>query len=133
ILALADKGKGSATFEQGAVLDVSGGAQGGHGGFVELSGYHVKLGGRFLGDARAGYRGGRLLIDPVDVDLSGLSASGLSTITFMSPDDLRVTGSFDMDALAPPPGSGGTLQFIAGNDLLFNEVFLFNHPEALGS
>jgi filamentous hemagglutinin family protein len=134
ILAVADKSKGSANFEQGAVLDVSGGAQGGHGGFVELSGYHVKLGGRFLGDVRAGYRGGRLFIDPVDVDLSDLSASsGFSTITFSSPDDLRVTGSFDMDALSPPPDGEGTLQFIAGRDLLFNEVFLFNHPEALGS
>lgn len=133
ILAIADKITGSANFEHGAVLDVSGGAQGGHGGFVELSGYHVKLGGRVLGDVRAGYRGGRLLIDPVDVDLSGLSASGLSTITFTSPDDLRVTGMFDMDALTSPPGGEGTLQFIAGRDLLFNEVFLFNHPEGQGS
>jgi filamentous hemagglutinin family protein len=133
ILAIADKSKGRATFDQGAVLDVSGGVQGGHGGFVELSGYQVKLGGRFLGGVRAGYTGGRLLIDPVDVDLSGLSASGLSTITFTSPDDLRVTGMFDMDALAPPSGGEGTLQFIAGRDLLFNEVFLFNHPEDLGS
>lgn len=133
ILAIADKSKGSANFEHGAVLDVSSGAQGGHGGFVELSGYHVKLGGRFLGDVRAGYKGGRLLIDPIDVDLSGLSGSGLSTITFTSPDDLRVTGMFDMDSLAPPPGGEGTLQFIAGHDLLFNEVFLFNNPEGLGS
>lgn len=133
ILAVADKSKGSANFEQGAVLDVSGGVQGGHGGFVEFSGYHVKLGGRFLGDVRAGYKGGRLLIDPEYVDLSGLSASGLSTITFTSPDDLIVTGSFDMDALSPPPGGEGTLQFIAGRDLLFNGVFLLNHPEGLGS
>jgi filamentous hemagglutinin family protein len=133
ILAIADKTKGSATFQQGAVLDVSGGAQGGHGGFVELSGYHVTLGGRFLGDVRAGYTGGRLLIDPVDVDLSGLSGSGLSTITFTSPDDLRVTGMFDMDALAPPPSGEGTLQFIAAHDLHFQDVFLFNHSEGLGA
>ena len=132
IIAIADKTKGTAKFEQGATVDVSGGAQGGHGGFVELSGYHVKLGGRFLGDVRAGYRGGSLLIDPVDVDLSGLSGSGLSTITFVSPDDLRVTGAFDMDNLAPPPGGEGTLHFVAGRDLLFSEVFLTNHPEGLG-
>ena len=131
ILAIADKTKGTATFEGGAVLDISGGTQGGHAGFAELSGYHVKLGGRFLGDVRAGYTGGRLLIDPVDVDLSGLSGSGLSTITFTSPDDLRVTGMFDMDALAPV--GEGTLQFTAGRDLLFQDVFLFNHSDGLGS
>lgn len=126
ILAIADKSKGSANFEHGAVLDVSGGAQSGYGGFVELSGKHVKLGGRFLGDARVGYKGGRLLIDPVEVDLSGLSGSGLSTITFTSPDDLRVTGAFDFANLAPPPGGEGTLEFTAGRDLLFNNVSLTN-------
>ncbi len=133
ILAVADKTQGSATFEQGAVLNVSGGSQGGDGGFVELSGHQVKLGGRFLGDVRSGFEGGRLLIDPVDVDLSGLSGSGLSTITFASPDDLRVTGMFDMDSLAPPLGGEGTMEFIAGRDLLFTDVFLFNHPEGTGA
>ena len=38
ILAIADKSRGTAKFEKGATLDVSGGSAGGHAGFVELSG-----------------------------------------------------------------------------------------------
>ena len=139
VIAIADKSNanGTATFEKGAVIDVSGGAQGGNGGSIELSGAHVLLGGRFLGAAQPGYRGGQLLIDPTqDVDISSMSAGGLSTISFSTPVDannnllpdydLRVTGSFDMTNLAPPPGGVGTLKFSAGRDLLFNGVGLSN-------
>jgi len=126
VRAVANLASGTATFEQGAVIDISGGTQGGHGGFAEVSGYQVHLGGRVLGDVRAGYQGGRLLIDPVDVNLSTLSGSGLSTITFTSPDDLRVTGSFDLANLTPAPTGPGTVEFIAGQHLLFNGARLTN-------
>ncbi len=126
VRAVANLASGTATFEQGAVIDISGGTLGGHGGFAEVSGYHVHLGGRVLGDVRAGYQGSRLLIDPVDVNLSTLSGSGLSTITFTSPDDLRVTGSFDLANLTPAPTGPGTVEFIAGQHLLFNNATLTN-------
>lgn len=128
IVAITDKSNvnGTATFEKGAVIDVSGGAQGGNGGSVELSAHTVNLGGRFFGTAQSGYQGGRLLIDPVDLDLSGLSLFGISNFTASSPDDLRVTGMFDLTQAGPPPGGVGTLTFTAGRDLLFNNVFLTN-------
>ncbi|WP_455388869.1 two-partner secretion domain-containing protein, partial [Petrachloros mirabilis] len=108
IIAVADKSNPNshATFQQGAVIDVSGGAQGGNGGSIELSGASVSMGGNFIGTAQPGYHGGELLIDPTqNVDISGLSTNGLD-ITLETPRDaqgnllagydLRVTGAFDM-------------------------------------
>jgi filamentous hemagglutinin family protein len=138
ILAIADKQKGSAIFERGATIDVSGGAVGGHAGFVELSGSRVGLGGRFIGTAKSGYRGGRLLIDPtMDLDLSGFSATDFLNIAFETPRDalgnllpdydLRVTGFFDLNSVQPPSG-GGTITFEAGRDLIFKDLTLWNNP-----
>ncbi|HXV83053.1 MAG TPA: filamentous hemagglutinin N-terminal domain-containing protein [Candidatus Binatia bacterium] len=124
IRAMADLKAGTATFAKGALIDVSGGQYGGDGGLAEVSGQQVTLGGHFLGDVRAGYTGGRLLIDPVDVNLSELSGSGLSTITFTSPDDLHVTGSFDLSGLTST--EPGVVEFIAGQHLLFNNARLTN-------
>jgi filamentous hemagglutinin family protein len=157
VTAIADKSNpnGQATFEKGAVIDVSGGAQGGNGGSVEFSGSHVSLGGLFQGMAQPGYRGGQLLIDPItDVNISNMSANGLSTITFSTPidptnnptlqpmdangnllllpgNDLRVTGIFDANNLGVAPGGTGTIQFLAGRDLIFNNVFLTNSGTAV--
>ncbi|MEQ1794734.1 MAG: filamentous hemagglutinin N-terminal domain-containing protein [Nitrospira sp.] len=141
IHAIADKFAGTATFEKGATLDVSGGSQGGHGGFVELSGSRVNLGGRFVGSARAGYRGGRLLIDPVqELNLTGFTAADFANIAFETPRDasgaflpdwdLRVTGFFDLNSIQPPAG-GGTIRFEAGRDLIFNDLTLWNNPFGL--
>ena len=137
ILAVADKANGTATFEKGAMLDVSGGAAGGNAGFVELSGKNVSVGGRFIGSAQPGYRGGQLLIDPVDLDLTGFSATNFQNITFSSPkdpggnpllgEDLRVTGFFDLNTVQPP-STGGTITFNAGRDLLFQNLTLWNNP-----
>ena len=88
ILAIADKFRGTAKFEKGATLDVSGGSAGGHAGFVELSGSRVGLGGRFIGTANPGFRSGRLLIDPtMDLDLTGFTATGFADIAFETPRD----------------------------------------------
>ena len=138
ILAIADKLSGSATFEKGAVIDVSGGTKGGHAGFAELSGSRVRLGGHFIGRAGRGFRGGRLLIDPIqDLDLTGFAATDFSDITFSTPRDaagnlladwdLRVTGFFDLNAVQPP-STGGTIRFEAGQDLIFNDLVLWNNP-----
>ena len=138
ILAIADKTKGGASFEKGAVVDVSGGAKGGKAGFAELSGSRVKLGGQFIGSAQRGYRGGGLLIDPTtEVDLTGFAATDFADITFSTPrdgagnlvagEDLRVTGFFDLNAIQPP-ATGGTIRFDAGQDLIFNDLILWNNP-----
>lgn len=138
ILAIADKSRGTANFEKGATLDVSGGSAGGHAGFVELSGSRVGLGGRFIGTANPGFRSGRLLIDPtMELDLTGFTSTGFADIAFETPRDafgnflpeydLRVTGSFDLNSVQPPP-TGGTIRFDAGQDLIFRDLTLWNNP-----
>jgi len=138
ILAVADKFSGTAKFEKGATLDVSGGTNGGNGGFVELSGSRVALGGQFVGRAMPGFRGGRLLIDPtMDLDLTGFAATNFSDISFATPRDalgnllpdydLRVTGFFELNTVQPPP-TGGTIRFDAGRDLIFRDLTLWNNP-----
>ena len=138
ILAIADKIRGTAKFEKGATMDVSGGSAGGHAGFVELSGSRVGLGGRFIGTANPGFRSGRLLIDPtMDLDLTGFTATDFANISFATPRDalgnllpdydLRVTGFFDLNSVQPPP-TGGTIRFDAGRDLIFRDLTLWNNP-----
>jgi filamentous hemagglutinin family protein len=138
VLAIADKTKGTAVFEKGAVIDVSDGTKGGHAGFVELSGSRVKLGGQFVGSATAGFRGGRLLIDPVtEIDLTTLTVTEFTDITLSTPRDaggnllagydLKITGMFDLSN-AKPPVTGGTIRFDAGQDLIFSDALLWNNP-----
>lgn len=136
VLAVADRSKGSAVFEKGAVIDVSGGVKGGDAGFTEVSGSSVKLGGRFIGSALSGYRGGRLLIDPDFIDITtGLAATDFADITVSSErdaggsllpgHDLTVTGFFELSAVRPP-ATGGTIRFEAGQDLIFSGAHLTN-------
>ncbi|MGC4097959.1 MAG: filamentous hemagglutinin N-terminal domain-containing protein [Nitrospira sp.] len=137
VLAIADKTKGTALFEKGAKIDVSGGIKGGNAGFAELSGSRVKLGGHFVGSAATGFRDGRLLIDPVmDFDLTALTATDFADIILSSPRDaggnllagydLRITGMFDLNNVKPP-ATGGTIRFDAGQDLIFDDVLLTNN------
>jgi filamentous hemagglutinin family protein len=138
ILAIADKSRGTAKFENGPTVNVSGGSGGGHAGFVELSGSRVGLGGRFIGTANPGFHSGRLLIDPtMDLDLTGFTATGFADIAFETPRDasgtflpdydLRVTGFFDLNSVQSPP-TGGTIRFDAGRDLIFQSLTLWNNP-----
>ena len=138
IRAIADKLSGTAKFEKGAIVDVSGGKAGGHAGFAELSASRVGLGGKFIGAAIRGFRSGRLLIDPtMDLDLTGFTATGFADIAFETPRDsfgallpnydLRVTGFFDLNSVQPPP-TGGTIRFDAGQDLIFHDLTLWNNP-----
>jgi hypothetical protein len=129
-------------------VDVSGGANGGNGGSVEISGVSVTLGGQFLGRAAPGYKGGSFLIDPITstvttADLQSFSGSGASTVTFQSPagTDLTVSAQYN---LAPDPMTGagwalpvgqtGTLQFLAGNNLVFSPgAFVQNGSQGVSS
>jgi hypothetical protein len=126
VLAKADLTTGQLKFEQGAVLDVSGGVNGGNGGSAELSAASVTLGGQFLAQAAQGYRGGRFLIDPITsqvttADLQSFSGSGASDVEFRSPDgaDLNVNANFNLSSWVLPAGQVGVLRFTAGHDLIF--------------
>lgn len=126
ILAKSSLTTGQTKFEEGAVVDVSGGVSGGNGGFAELSGSSVTLGGRFFAAAAQGYRGGRFLIDPITsqvttADFQSFSGSGASDVEFRSPDgaDLNVNANFDLSSWVLPVGQAGVLRFTAGHDLIF--------------
>jgi len=135
IRAIADLTSGAASFQKGAVVDVSGGKNGGNGGSTEVSGASVRLGGQFFGRASAGFLGGRFLIDPTvssvgPADFASFEGSGASSVTFQSPDgsDLVVTGQYDLNAgWTLPSGTPGSLTFLAGANLIFNNARLTNN------
>ena len=147
VIAKADLTKGQTNFQNGALIDVSGGAQGGHGGFIELSASKVTWEGAFRAHASAGYRGGKLLIDPIfdqfnPITTATLSSftdqiinSGLNDIEFQSAQgtDLTVTARFDLSEWLLPQGQTGTLAFNAGRNLLFNNARLTNGERGQGA
>lgn len=144
VIAKADLTTGRTEFQQGALIDVSGGKEGGHGGFIELSGRTVTWEGTFRAHAAAGYRGGKLLIDPVfdgnspitTAMLSGFTDqvvnSGLNDIEFQSTGDMTVTARFDLSEWLLPEGQSGTLTFNAGRHLLFNSASITNGERGQG-
>lgn len=125
VIVIADKASGSTTVEKGAEINVSGGPEGGHGGFVELSGRDVSNSGRITATASSGYQGGRLLIDPRRVNDFG-EFQGLQDITITdqgSPDghlEIRASADFLQDpSWTLPVGQIGRLKFLATNDVTF--------------
>lgn len=146
IRAIANLVSGIATFQKGAVVDVSGGKNGGHAGFAEISAASVSLRGQFYGRASQGYTGGRFLIDPTCVDGSPCSVdaaeihsfanSGASLVEFLSApgSGLTVTGAYDLAAgeWQLPAGQRGTIKFTASTgDLLFQNFSLRNTGSAV--
>ncbi|NWF71650.1 MAG: filamentous hemagglutinin N-terminal domain-containing protein [Nitrospirae bacterium] len=144
VLAKAGLQTGKTDFQKGALIDVSGGVQGGNGGFIDLSASKVTWGGAFRAHALAGYRGGKLLIDPIFDGNSPITAStlrsltdqvinsGLNDIEFQSTGDLNVTARFDLSEWVLPAGQTGTLTFNAGQNLLFNNASITNGERMLG-
>ena len=141
IRAIANLINGTATFQKGAVVDVSGGKMGGHAGFAEISAASVSLRGQFFGRASQGYTGGRFLIDPTCVDggscsvdaaeIHSFANSGASLVEFLSApgSGLTVTGAYDLAAneWQLPAGQRGTIKFTASTgDLLFQDFSLRN-------
>ncbi|MCP3902232.1 MAG: filamentous hemagglutinin N-terminal domain-containing protein, partial [Planctomycetes bacterium] len=110
--------EGQTIFPRGAVIDISGGLAGGYGGFVEVSGKHLIYAGETRMGAMAGYTGGSLLIDPVDIVISTtgpfdpLPASG--EILFGDPPALT---NLDAGALNI---FGGDIHLQATNDITVN-------------
>lgn len=145
VIAKADLTKGQTDFKKGALIEASGGTQGGNGGFIELSGSKVTWEGAFRAHAIAGFRGGKLLIDPIfDVNSPITAAtldnltdqilnSGLNDIEFQSIGDMTVTARFDLSAWLLPQGQTGTLTFNAGRNLLFNSASITNGERGQGT
>lgn len=123
-------------FQRGARIRVDGGADGGNGGFLELSGHNrILLGGTYSGRALApGFTGGTLLFDPADIDVT----TGVCLVSLCL-DPTPVTGAFygftnyvadatnDLRVLSPivhaslnSGNPGGSLTLNAGNDLTIN-------------
>jgi filamentous hemagglutinin family protein len=144
VIAKADLAQGQTNFQKGALIDVSGGTQGGNGGLIELSGSKVSWDGAFRAHALAGYRGGKLLIDPMfdgnspitTATLSNLAdqivSSGLNDVEFQSTADMTVTARFDLSGWLLPAGQVGTLTFNAGHNLLFNNAGITNGERGQG-
>ncbi|MBE7500446.1 MAG: filamentous hemagglutinin N-terminal domain-containing protein [Verrucomicrobiales bacterium] len=81
----------------GSTLRVAGGAQGGDGGFVEVSAPVMdSIRSQLDGQATEGYRGGRLLIDPLDIVI-GHSGSGSATGSNVSAGDPPAAGTLELD------------------------------------
>ena len=141
ILAKSDLTAGQTTFQQGAIIDVSGGIQGGNAGSVELSGAKLTMGGSIGGRTAAGYRGGTLVLDPTDLTidtayfqtvLTPLVNQGMTNLLVQADNNLTVTAQVNLGTSGPavngtaplgwilPTGQEGFLRLTAGNDLTFS-------------
>ena len=145
VIARSNKTTGQTTLNDGALIDVSGGPQGGNAGFVELSGAQVAMPGTISGRAAPGYRGGTLLIDPTDLTvddnyfttvLTPKVQTGMTNVIAQADNNLTVTANQDLTSQwALPAGQRGTLTFQAGQDLSFRNANITNDPfnSGLGS
>ena len=123
-----------------SVVDVSGGAQGGAGGQVEISAPHISsIQSRINGQAEDGWIGGTLIIDPVNITLSATGSSASSgtvnegdspsTLT-LNPNSLdsfsqillQASGNITLATpwTVPDSASATTLTLQAGGNITFN-------------
>jgi filamentous hemagglutinin family protein len=136
VSAISDKTNGVTTFEQGTLIDISGGAQGGNGGSAEVSGAELIHQGLVIGKALAGYTGGSLLYDPSSTtdlnvtqsDFDRLSSSGLSTVIFQAGNDINISGiTSDLTSWAQlNPMNSHLLSFQAGHNINFTDSWINN-------
>ncbi|MHB8481548.1 MAG: two-partner secretion domain-containing protein [Nitrospiria bacterium] len=135
VTVISDKKDGVTTFEKGALIDISGGNEGGNGGFSEVSGHQVIDNGAVKGVARSGFPGGRFLLDPYDltVDQSyfdSLLGYGLSNIMVQADHDINVgpgAGLFeDLTAWASLSNSSA-LTFQAKHDIHFSNTLILDN------
>jgi filamentous hemagglutinin family protein len=136
VSAISDKTNGVTNFEQGALIDITGGTQGGNGGSAEVSGAELIHQGLVIGKALDGYTGGSLLYDPSSTtdlnvtqsDFDRLSSSGLSTVVFQAGNDINITGiTSDLTSWAQlNPSNSHLLSFQAGHNINFTDSWINN-------
>jgi filamentous hemagglutinin family protein len=134
--------KSGKTFSDTAtsVIDVSGGAQGGDGGQVEISASQINaIQSQINGHANDGWTGGKLIIDPVNITLSATgSTAGSGTVNegdspstlTLNPNTLNSFSQILLQAsgnitlatpwTVPDSASATTLTLQAGNNIIFN-------------
>jgi filamentous hemagglutinin family protein len=123
-----------------SVIDVSGGAQGGNGGQVEISASQIgAIQSQINGHANDGWTSGKLIIDPVNITLSdsgstatsGTVSEGSSPSTLtLNPNSLdsfsqillQASGTITLatDWTVPDSSSATTLTLQAGGNIVFN-------------
>lgn len=123
----------------GAIFDVSGGIQGGHGGELLLGDRRGDAAGfgavPFLGGtAGSSYSAGRFRLIPNDLalDIGSENLGPLHDVTLVALNNVTVTGSHVLENLAPG-APAGRLRFLAGNDLSFDNTTIRVDPSTLDS
>ena len=137
---------GTLNMRSGSEVHVDGGSGGGNGGFLELSGKgSIALNGTYTGNAKAaGYQGGDLLLDPLNINIcsgSGCSALGTGTVSassgsasstlYLSPNmtgggwtNVSLAATNDITIAASIANgnvpAGGSLTMTAGNHIYLN-------------
>jgi filamentous hemagglutinin family protein len=116
--------------QPGSAIDVSGAAQGGNGGQVEISAPQMNaLNTSINGQAQDGYAGGILTIDPANIWLdtannapSGYSYVSLSSFSGMSQINVQAGNNIVLNAQWKPGSetTASTLSLSAGDDITLN-------------
>ena len=145
------KSSGGFADAPGSSINVSGGAQGGNGGAVELSALSFsKINSRIEGSALPGWQGGQLLLDPYDITLSGADDTdstpsqtvnfsdapglslrlnvnsafyGFSQITLQATHDILFESGtvWDLNGSTGIGDPGSLLRLEAGNNIVFGD------------
>lgn len=109
----------------GSIIDISGGAQGGNGGAVEVSASQMdNFQSTIHGAAGAGFSGGKLTIDPTDIlldsafvsSLNSQIAGGLSQVDVQADNDIELSTTWTLADQAAP----AALTLSAGNNITFD-------------
>ncbi|MGD0743794.1 MAG: filamentous hemagglutinin N-terminal domain-containing protein [Verrucomicrobiota bacterium] len=114
----------------GSRIDVSGGSQGGNGGGVEISAPNISsLNSSLAAGAQAGWNGGELFLDPVDIVLGASSAngmvnvnsafSGFAQILLQASGDITLNANTAWNLTASSGQNSGQLTLEAGNNIIF--------------
>lgn len=135
---------GDTVMATSATVDISGGALGGHGGFVEVSAAgRLGVHGAIVGGAQPGYKAGAVLFDPLDIIIStgpelpggfdgdvDAGDGGVGDIFRIEPatienfaGDVRLEATRDIYVGEPINKSNGGLTLDAGRDVLFSGEF----------
>ncbi len=133
IIAMATGGSGAqgrVTVETGATLDVSGGAQGGHGGLIALGGgpqgTNVTQNGTLSLFAQPGFVTGRFQLIPENLEIFDLNnLPPVPDLTLIAMKDITVNGGFfNLAQLPLDAGRTGTWRLKAGGNIRFTDAFV---------
>jgi filamentous hemagglutinin family protein len=141
---------GTLNMEAGAEVHVDGGVDGGHGGFLELSGKKALVLNRdySVRARKSGFLGGTLLIDPTDIEIcvsiecvvagatqmdpANINVSGASTVTFAASNNIVVSSAISAaDLRGGSPGAGVELTLAATNNAAINATIDFASDQRL--